>query len=749
MYKTIITSNSEYFLQSSIWMDIIRSILWYIVKFLGVLSDAAESVFNETYKLINFTDAQIFKNLVTKFSVFIVPILTVSFIAIGLMLTFSEKKPPVLKNIVIGLAIIYVMPQIITYFNEGLIAAKNDLLSNSMTNQIVLSNVSDLSYIANQGFKFDSTLADTCSNPEAAIDAIDVTTHLNPKKFSGDAKEVFSHYMTINELGKVDWKEFDKKGMFDIFDPSFYYRYSIHYFQLFLYLLANIIIFIFSAYAVVRMIYEIITARIMACIHSMDLASGQKTIKILEYFFQAYIILLFIPTLLKVYLLIMSYTNTNVSNGIVRAIIIFMSALVVVDGPSIIQKIYGYDLGMSQGASKVMSFMRLVQQQRMQHHMMQSAKSRREANALNKRGSFGSSGSGSNSSNSEPNVDKSSSSTNYTKEPDINNQSDTNNSSTNEKRKGGGAMSEPNIKDSSTENNNIKEPNINSDNASINKEGVAKSESGIAGTKAVQEPSGKAAADVNNEGINKEGTAKPESGIAGTKAVQEPSGRAATDVNNAGINKEGTAKPESGRTGTKAVQEPRGRAATGVNNTGINKEGAAKPESGIAGTKAVQEPRGRAATGVNNAGINKEGAAKPESGVAKTKAVQEPRGKAATGVNNAGIKEGAAKPESGRTGTKAVREPRGKAATDVSSADINREATAKQSIVSKTAQSKASKSVGTNQQSDNSINKTANKKKTGELAGKSQGKKRTNNPINNILETEQNNVFKTGEMNNE
>ena len=25
MYKTIITSNSEYFLQSSIWMDIIRS----------------------------------------------------------------------------------------------------------------------------------------------------------------------------------------------------------------------------------------------------------------------------------------------------------------------------------------------------------------------------------------------------------------------------------------------------------------------------------------------------------------------------------------------------------------------------------------------------------------------------------------------------------------------------------------------------------------------------------------------------
>lgn len=39
--------------------------------------------------------------------------------------------------------------------------------------------------------------------------------------------------MTIDETGHLEWKEYDKKGMFDIFDPPWYYRYSVHFFQLF------------------------------------------------------------------------------------------------------------------------------------------------------------------------------------------------------------------------------------------------------------------------------------------------------------------------------------------------------------------------------------------------------------------------------------------------------------------------------------------------------------------------------------
>ena len=450
-FKEIILTHKEYFSTSSIWNDILRSIGWGIVKFLAMLSNLCEQLFNAAYEMINFIDTDSFKKFISKFSVWIVPLLTLSFVAIGIYLMYSEKKPPLLKNILIGLAIIFVMPTIITALNKGLIATKNDLLDGSMTNQVVLNNISDLQYIGNSGFNFSSTLADGGGDVDTVIKAVDPTKHINPKKIDdATQKSVFSHYLDIDDNYNIVWNEFENKGMFDIFDPPYYYRYYIHFFQLMLFLLANILIFTFSAYAVLRMIFEIVTTRIMACLHSVELASGQKTIKILEYFFQAYIILLFIPIMLKVYLLCMAYINSHFDNGLLRAILVFMCAMIVVDGPSVIQKIYGYDMGMSAGAQKVMSFMRLVQQSRMQHNMSKNARSRNHSNnrgVINTlRNSVNNAKSG--GATSEPNINtdnvnsfNNSNSMSSFNEPDINSQND----ASNDNRNFGGARQEPNI----------------------------------------------------------------------------------------------------------------------------------------------------------------------------------------------------------------------------------------------------------------------------------------------------------------
>ena len=450
-FKEIILTHKEYFSTSSIWNDILRSIGWGIVKFLAMLSNLCEQLFNAAYEMINIIDTDAFKKFVSKFSVWIVPLLTLSFVAIGIYLMYSEKKPPLLKNILIGLAIIFVMPTIITALNKGLIATKNDLLDGSMTNQVVLSNISDLQCIGNSGFNFSSTLADGGGDVDTVIKAVDPTKHINPKKIDdATQKSVFSHYLDIDDNYNIVWNEFENKGMFDIFDPPYYYRYYIHFFQLMLFLLANILIFTFSAYAVLRMIFEIVTTRIMACLHSVELASGQKTIKILEYFFQAYIILLFIPIMLKVYLLCMAYINSHFDNGLLRAILVFMCAMIVVDGPSVIQKIYGYDMGMSAGAQKVMSFMRLVQQSRMQHNMSKNARSRNHSNnrgVINTlRNSVNNAKSG--GATSEPNINtdnvnsfNNSNSMSSFNEPDINSQND----ASNDNRNFGGARQEPNI----------------------------------------------------------------------------------------------------------------------------------------------------------------------------------------------------------------------------------------------------------------------------------------------------------------
>jgi hypothetical protein len=383
-YQTIIGNNLPYFITSNIFIDALRVLGWWIIKALASLSEVCEVVFNEAYNTLNFTSSQAYKTFVSNFSVLIIAGMTLTFAVLGTYLMFSEKKPPVIKNIMILLAVVYLTPTIITSLNEGLLSAKNELMSDSYSAATVLSNISDLKTIANRNWDFNVTLADTVgAETKDVLSAIDSSEHLKASEFDTDLqKQVFNHYRLISDSGTLQWYEIGTKGLFDILDPPYYYRYKIHYIQLIIVLLANIFVFLFSGYAVIKMIWEIATTRIIGTLASLDLTSGQKTIKTIEAFFDGYIVLFGIPVILKLYLLWQQYLNTSVSNQFVRPFLILFGALVVIDGPAAIQRLFGYDMGISAGSQKMMSFLRMVQQARMQHHFSSQARNaRKDANA--------------------------------------------------------------------------------------------------------------------------------------------------------------------------------------------------------------------------------------------------------------------------------------------------------------------------------------------------------------------------------
>lgn len=383
-YQTIIGNNLPYFITSNIFIDAARVLGWWLIKALANLSELCEIVFNEAYNTLNFTGSQAYKTFVSSFSVLIIAGMTLTFAVLGTYLMFSEKKPPVIKNIMILLAVVYLTPTIITSLNEGLLSAKNELMSDSYSSATVLSNISDLKTIANRNWDFNVTLADTVgAETKDVLSAIDSSEHLKASEFDTDLqKQVFNHYRLISDSGTLQWYEIGTKGLFDILDPPYYYRYKIHYIQLIIVLLANIFVFLFSGYAVIKMIWEIATTRIIGTLASLDLTSGQKTIKTIEAFFDGYIVLFGIPVILKLYLLWQQYLNTSVSNQFVRPFLILFGALVVIDGPAAIQRLFGYDMGISAGSQKMMSFLRMVQQARMQHHFSSQARNaRKDANA--------------------------------------------------------------------------------------------------------------------------------------------------------------------------------------------------------------------------------------------------------------------------------------------------------------------------------------------------------------------------------
>lgn len=382
-YTQIIIQHWESFFQSNIIFDELRYIGWALVLLLTLLCTAVQSVFDAAYTALNFTSSDIFTSFLdSRFQLVYSVMLSASFLILGLIYIFSDKKPPVLRNLLVGLAIICVGPEMVTMLNDGVISSKNEMVTGSFAVETVYSNIIDLKAVSNNGWDFNSTLANTLSGDTFAILALNPSSKVKASGCTTDlAKQVFNHFMDVDDNGQMTWSEIGSKGMFDIFDPPYYYRYDIHFFQIYLLLIIDALVFIFASYAVVRMTWEIITTRVIAVFTSMELSSGQKTMKAIEYFFNAYIVLLGIPILLKLFLLWQQYVNLNFSNPFARCFLIVFAGLVVIDGPNVIEKIFGYDMGMSQGAMKIMSFVRMAQQARMQHSLSSQHRNNAHSNS--------------------------------------------------------------------------------------------------------------------------------------------------------------------------------------------------------------------------------------------------------------------------------------------------------------------------------------------------------------------------------
>ena len=120
-------------------------------------------------------------------------------------------------------------------------------------------------------------------------------------------------------------------------------------------LLSMIIVYLFMSYKVIRIGYEIAIQRIMAYLYASNLNNNQKILKILDSIKDSYILLVFTMILIKVYLLALKYVNHWDVGGLTKGIILIFIAFVVIDGPNIIQRITGTDIGASNEMSKMIS----------------------------------------------------------------------------------------------------------------------------------------------------------------------------------------------------------------------------------------------------------------------------------------------------------------------------------------------------------------------------------------------------------
>ena len=350
-YKDILYNYAEYFEQSDVASNVIRWIGWEIIKLLHGICDLCQGLWEAVFQALDFT--QVFATKVGEFYPIWYSLFVVTILAAGTIFLFSEHRPPLLKNLIITMAVVMLLPGGVRLGAQLLQIEQTAFMAdgNSVADTTVISNVTDLLYQKNNDWSFESP---NCFSG-ATIKYIDPNEQVEKKTAT-----VFKYYMVVDEAsGEVTYKKIGK-GFFGLLTPL-YYRYSIHFMAIIGELIVNSLVLIFASYRLFRLIWDMIYGEILAYILSGDVVSGEKTKQVLQYLLNLFWSISIMIWGFAIWREFEIWVASQYSNNFTRILLIAFAGIAMIDGPDIVERVCGIDIGMKDGMMKTIGAMHLMQ----------------------------------------------------------------------------------------------------------------------------------------------------------------------------------------------------------------------------------------------------------------------------------------------------------------------------------------------------------------------------------------------------
>lgn len=359
-------NNKELLTTNSIILDALRTISWAVTQLVCKLSDVCETLYDKTFGLIDITQYGEVNNLLNEFKPVLVSITAICILALGITLIVSrEKRSNLLRNILIfGLVItcsLYAfnsLNNLAFSFKSGVLGSE-DFASQSyslvdaniidLVRQDTEGNINDLNYKKGRVNVVGAYISDNQS-----LSSINYTETLN---FSNASKgqslyewsDVFNDYIkydVVTVKGNTVKTEKESGWFTTTIGNEFYYRYHFDFFTCILQLIALIVVFIALSYKNVRIAYELLVSRVLSFLFAGDVSSGEKIKGILLFIRDTYITLCISVLCVKLYSVMTSYLTATGISGLTKGIISLFIAFAVIDGPNIVERILGMDVGL-------------------------------------------------------------------------------------------------------------------------------------------------------------------------------------------------------------------------------------------------------------------------------------------------------------------------------------------------------------------------------------------------------------------
>ena len=126
-------------------------------------------------------------------------------------------------------------------------------------------------------------------------------------------------------------------------------------------LIVNSLVLIFASYRLFRLIWDMIYGEILAYILSGDVVSGEKTKQVLQYLLNLFWSISIMIWGFAIWREFEIWVASQYTYNFIRIIMIAFGGVAMIDGPDVVERVMGIDVGVKDGMMKTMGAMHLMQ----------------------------------------------------------------------------------------------------------------------------------------------------------------------------------------------------------------------------------------------------------------------------------------------------------------------------------------------------------------------------------------------------
>ncbi|SCB02654.1 Uncharacterized protein BWINRA5_06141 [Bacillus mycoides] len=347
---------SDYLQVGDIVNYVLRWLGWFLIVGLSLVVDALEGVTDAILGIKGFFNSPEIQNFVDMLYPLFVVLLAISFLYIGYMFIMNKQmnRSQIIINIFVTLSVLCLLSTGMTKvdkFTDDAIAVVKSEQKGFLSDEIIKKNITDIAVIDENKWKKKEDMNPKNHIPEKNIRQIDITEKIDSdfefakdKKLTDDGQEILKNKRVMDGLGVASLAEL-KDGWFDFF-PEKYYRWHWNFWNIFFTLLITGATLLLVSIKLARLFYELAFNYLLANILApADVANGQKLKAVLSNILNIFIATIMIFLSLKLYIMGTAFLHDKL-NGVPYLIALAAFSMAVLDGPAVVERLFGIDIGL-------------------------------------------------------------------------------------------------------------------------------------------------------------------------------------------------------------------------------------------------------------------------------------------------------------------------------------------------------------------------------------------------------------------